>query len=315
MRAFGAFLVVVLGIAAAGMYLSAYIVKQTEQAVVLQFGEPVRVVTEPGLKWKIPIAQTVAYYDKRILDLDTSPQEVIASDQKRLVVDSFARFKISNPLTFYQAVRTEQTARDRLGTFVDSAVRDTLASATFQDIVRDKREELMRKITEQVNARAQNLGIEVVDVRIKRSDLPEANSAAIYSRMQTERQQEAAEFRAEGNASANRIRADADRQATVILAEANKQSELIRGEGDAERNRIFAAAFGKDPDFFGFYRSMQAYEKGLGSGDTRLLLSPDSEFFRYFSDPAGTGPKRNPRASSSSGEGGESPRTRATAQR
>ena len=316
MRTLMAVLFVLIGAAALAAYFSALIVRETEQALVLEFGKPVKEpIRKPGLYFKLPVVQTVDKFDKRILDLDTSPQEVIALDQKRLVVDSFARFKISNPLTFYQAVRTEQTARDRLGTFVDSAVRDTLASATFQDIVRDKREELMRKITEQVNARAQNLGIEVVDVRIKRSDLPEANSAAIYSRMQTERQQEAAEFRAEGNASANRIRADADRQATVILAEANKQSELIRGEGDAERNRIFAAAFGKDPDFFGFYRSMQAYEKGLGSGDTRLLLSPDSEFFRYFSDPAGTGPKRNPRASSSSGEGGESPRTRATAQR
>ena len=316
MRTLMAVLFVLIGAAALAAYFSAFIVRETEQALVLEFGKPVKEpIRKPGLYFKLPVVQTVDKFDKRILDLDSSPQEVIALDQKRLVVDSFARFKISNPLTFYQAVRTEQTARDRLGTFVDSAVRDTLASATFQDIVRDKREELMRKITEQVNARAQNLGIEVVDVRIKRSDLPEANSAAIYSRMQTERQQEAAEFRAEGNASANRIRADADRQATVILAEANKQSELIRGEGDAERNRIFAAAFGKDPDFFGFYRSMQAYEKGLGSGDTRLLLSPDSEFFRYFSDPAGTGPKRNPRASSSSGEGGESPRTRATAQR
>mgnify|MGYP001822238411 FL=1 len=316
MRTLMAVLFMLIGAAALAAYFSAFIVRETEQALVLEFGKPVKEpIRKPGLYFKLPVVQTVDKFDKRILDLDTSPQEVIALDQKRLVVDSFARFKISNPLTFYQAVRTEQTARDRLGTFVDSAVRDTLASATFQDIVRDKREELMRKITEQVNARAQNLGIEVVDVRIKRSDLPEANSAAIYSRMQTERQQEAAEFRAEGNASANRIRADADRQATVILAEANKQSELIRGEGDAERNRIFAAAFGKDPDFFGFYRSMQAYEKGLGSGDTRLLLSPDSEFFRYFSDPAGTGPKRNPRASSSSGEGGESPRTRATAQR
>lgn len=315
MRTLIAILLVLVGAGAVAAYFSAFIVRETEQALVLEFGRPVAdPIRTPGLYFKIPVVQTVDKFDKRILDLDTSPQEVIALDQKRLVVDSFARFKISEPLKFYQAVRSEQVARDRLGTFVDSAVRDTLASATFQDIVRDKREELMRRITEQVNGRAQNLGIEVVDVRIKRSDLPEANSAAIYSRMQTERQQEAAEFRAEGNAAANRIRADADRQATVILAEANKQSELIRGEGDAERNRIFAEAFGKDPDFFGFYRSMQAYEKGLGSGDTRLLLSPDSEFFRYFTDPAGNPKSSGPRSSSSSGTSVGS-RPQATAQR
>ncbi|MFT5506958.1 MAG: membrane protease subunit HflC [Hyphomicrobiaceae bacterium] len=289
MRAFMAFIMVLLILAGIGAYFSAFIVRETEQAIVLRFGKIENQINKPGLYFKIPIVETVDKFDKRILDLDTSPQEVIAVDKKRLVVDAFARFKIVNALKFYQAVRTEQTARNRLGTFVDSAIRDKLASASFEDIVRDKREELMKAITIQVNARAENIGIVVIDVRIKRTDLPEENSAAIYSRMQTERQQEAAEFRAEGNASANRIRAEADRKATVIIANANKKSETLRGEGDAERNRIFAEAYGKDRDFFAFYRSMQAYEKGLGSGDTRMLLSPQSEFFRYFNDPNGRG--------------------------
>lgn len=282
MRALGAFLVVVLGLAAAGVYLSAYIVRQTEQVVVLQFGEPVRVVTEPGLKWKIPVAQTVSYYDKRILDLDTSPQEVIASDQKRLVVDSFARFKIIDPLEFYKTVRDERTARIRLGAFLEASIRSALGAATLEDVVRNKREPLMKTITERVNEEAKDLGVTVIDVRIKRADLPEENSEAIYKRMKTDREQEAAELRAEGAAIANRIRATAERERTVILANATKQSELIRGEGDATRNKIFNDAFSRDPDFFAFYRSMQAYERGLKSGDTRLVLSPDSEFFKYF---------------------------------
>ncbi len=289
MRAALAFFIVLLGLAAGAAYLSAFIVRQTEQAIVLEFGRPIEngVITKPGLHWKIPIAQTVDYFDKRILDLDTSPQEVIASDQKRLVVDAFARFRIKDPLEFYKTVRTEDTARVRLGAFLEASIRRALGAATFQDVVRDKREDLMRTIAEQVNEEAKDLGIEVVDVRIKRADLPEENSEAIYRRMQTERQREAAEFRAEGAAAANRIRATADRERTVILAEANKTSEQIRGDGDAERNRIFAAAFQKDPDFFAFYRSMQAYEEGLKSSDTRLVISPNSEFFRYFGNPTG----------------------------
>jgi len=293
MRALSAFVLMLLIAAGLAAYFAAFVVRETEQAIVLEFGKIKREIKDPGLYFKIPVVETVDKFDKRILDLDTSPQEVIAVDQKRLVVDAFARFKITDPLKFYQAVRSEQIARNRLGTFVDGAIRDKLASAKFLDIVRDKREELMKAITEQVNGRAKNIGVVVVDVRIKRTDLPDENSAAIYNRMQTERQQEAAEFRAEGGASANRIRAEADRKATVILAEANKKSEQLRGEGDAERNRIFADAYGKDAQtigFFRFYRSMQAYEKGLGSGDTRMLLSPDSEFFTYFANPNGAAP-------------------------
>jgi len=304
MRVFLGILVVLLGLGAAGVYLSAYVVRQTEQAIVTQFGKPVAVrneykadeagqtVNAAGLYWKLPLIQQVDYYDKRILDLDTDPQEVIASDQKRLVVDSFARFRIVDPLLFYQTVRDERIARQRLGNVLESSLRRALGAATFQDVVRDRREELMRTILSQVNSDASDFGINVIDVRIKRADLPEANSEAIYRRMQTERQREATEIRAEGNAAANRIRATADKQATVIKAEATKKSELLRGEGDAERNRIFNQAFGRDPNFFAFYRSMQAYERALQSGDTRLVISPDSEFFRYFSDANGTLPAK-----------------------
>jgi membrane protease subunit HflC len=285
MRPLLAFLVILIGAAAVGIYLSAFIVRQTEQAIVLQFGKPVRdPITKPGLHWKIPFVETVDYFDKRILDLDNPSQEVIAADQKRLVVDAFARFRITNPLEFYKTVRDENIARQRLGAILESSLRSALGGSTFQDVVRDKREALMRQIREQVNREANNVGIEVIDVRIKRADLPEANSEAIYKRMQTERQREAAEFRAEGAAAANRIRATADREATVIKAEATKKGEQMRGEGEAERNRVFAEAFGRDPDFFAFYRSMQAYEQGLKSGDTRMVISPNSEFFRYFNE-------------------------------
>lgn len=303
MRPFLALLVLLIGAAAVGVYLSAFIVRQTEQAIVLQFGKPARdPVTRPGLHWKVPFVETVDYFDNRILDLDMPSQEVIASDQKRLVVDAFARFRIVDALEFYKTVRDETIARQRLGNILESSMRSALGAATFQDVVRDKREKLMRQIRDVVNNEAKNFGIEVIDVRIKRTDLPEANSEAIYKRMQTERQREAAEFRAEGSAAANRIRATADREATVIKAEATKKSEQIRGEGDAERNRVFAEAYGKDPDFFGFYRSMQAYEQGLKSNDTRLVISPNSQFFRYFNDAAGVAPDVKPASSPKAGQ-------------
>ncbi len=285
-------LLVVIGAAAAVvLFFSAFIVNQTQQALVLEFGRPLRVVQEPGLNWRTPFIQTVEYFDKRILDLDTDSQEVIASDQKRLVVDAFARYRITDPLLFYQAVRNQLGAERRLISILDSALRTVLGRATFIDVVRDKRESLMNEIQAQVNLDARNLGMEIVDVRIKRADLPEANSQAIYRRMQTERQREAAELRAQGNEAAQRIRSTADRQGTVIIAEANRDAEILRGEGDAERNRIYAAAFGKDQDFFAFYRSMQAYEEGLKGNETRMVLSPNSEFFRYFTNPNGPPPR------------------------
>jgi modulator of FtsH protease HflC len=279
---------ILLGLAGIAAYLALFTVSQTEQAIVLEFGNPKRVISEPGLHYKIPFVQNVAYFDKRILDIETGPQEVIAADRKRLVVDAFARYRIRDPLRFYQALRNEIGAQSQIGALLDSSLRRVLGSASFEAVVRDKREELMRTILSQVNQEAKDtFGVEIVDVRIKRVDLPKANMQAIFLRMQTERQREAAEFRAEGEGAARRIRATADREVTVIKANATGESEQIRGNGDAERNRIYAEAYSKDPDFFGFYRSMQAYENALKAGDTRLLLSPDSQFFQYFNDPSG----------------------------
>jgi membrane protease subunit HflC len=288
MRIFLAILFVLLGAAAAALYASAFIVHQNEQALVLEFGKLKRVVQEPGLNWKLPVVETVDIFDKRILDLDTQTQEVTASDQKRLLVDAFARYRITDPLKFYQTLRYEGAVRSRLGPIVESALRRVLGSATFQDVVRDKREMLMKQIAQQVNEEGKEFGLEVVDVRIKRADLPDQNLKSVFDRMRAERQREAAEFRAQGTGEANRIRATADREVTVIKAEATRKGETLRGEGEAERNRIFAEAFGRDPDFFAFYRSMQAYEQGLKPGDTRLVISPDSDFFKYFADPQGT---------------------------
>jgi modulator of FtsH protease HflC len=281
------FVLMLFGILAIAAYLTLFTVHQTQQALVLEFGKPKRLVTEPGLKYKIPFIQNVEFFDKRLLDLDSAPQEVIASDQKRLVVDAFARWRITDPLLFFQSVGDERVARSRLGAFLEASLRRVLGSSSFEAVVRDKRHALMQDITQQVNDEAKALGIKVVDVRIKRADLPEANSQAIYRRMQTERQRQAAEIRAQGEEASRRIRANADRQVTVLKAEATGESERIRGAGDAEKNRVFAAAFTQDPDFFAFYRSMQAYEGALKPEDTRLLLSPDSQFFQYFNNAFG----------------------------
>ena len=268
-------------------YSSVFTVQQTEQALVVRFGRPVNVATDPGLYFKAPFIDTVIPVDNRILDLENPSQEVIASDQKRLVVDAFARYRIKNALQFYQSVGTVQAANLQLTTLLNAALRRVLGEVTFIQVVRDEREALMGRIRDQLDHEADGYGIQVVDVRIRRADLPEQNSQAVYQRMQTERQREAAEFRAQGGQKAQEIRSNADREATVIVAEANSQSEKTRGEGDAERNRIFAEAYGKDPDFFAFYRSMTAYENGLKSTDTRFLLRPDSDFFRFFGNPAG----------------------------
>lgn len=287
MRTFLTGLLLLLGAAAAAAYSSLFIVHQNTQAIVLRFGDPRKIITEPGLNWKIPGMETVEFFDKRILDLDTAPQEVTVSDQKRLVVDAFTRYRVTEPLKFYQTVRGIQNVRSTLGPIVDSSLRRVLGGASFQDVVRDKREDLMNRIAKSVNDEGKEFGIEVVDVRIKRADLPRPNSQSVFARMKAERDREAAEFRAEGAAAANRIRATADREVTVLVAEANRKSEQMRGEGDAERNRIFAEAYGRDPDFFAFYRSMQAYDNSMQAKGTRMLLSPDSEFFRYFNNPLG----------------------------
>lgn len=272
---------IVLFIVLAVGYSSVFTVQQTEQTIVLRFGEPVDVVTEPGLHFKAPW-NSVINVDKRILDLENPSQEVIASDQKRLVVDAFARYRIKNALRYYTSVGSIQAANLQLTTLLNAALRRVLGEVNFIAVVRDEREKLMSRIREQLDKEADGYGIEVVDVRIRRADLPEQNSQAVYDRMKTERQREAAEFRAQGDQKAQEIRSKADREATVIVAEANSAADQTRGAGDAERNRLFAEAYGKDKDFFAFYRSMTAYENGLRSSDTRFLLRPDSEFFKYF---------------------------------
>lgn len=277
-------------------YSSIFTVRQTEQVLVVRLGEPVHVVTDPGLHFKAPFIDTVISIDKRILDLENPSQEVIASDQKRLVVDAFARYRIKNALQFYQRVGTIQAANIQLTTLLNAALRRVLGEVTFIQVVRDERELLMARIREQLDKEADGYGIQVVDVRIRRADLPEQNSQAVYQRMQTERQREAAEFRAQGGQKAQEIRSKADREATVIVADANSKAEQIRGEGDAERNRLFAEAYNKDPNFFAFYRSMTAYENGLKGNDTRFLLKPDSDFFRYFGSPNGGTPPAPPPA-------------------
>lgn len=282
MRALFAAFIVVLGAAMVGIYASAFIVHQNEQALVLRFGEPIKVIKNPGLNWKLPFVETVEFFDKRILDLDTSEQEVTASDQKRLVVDAYARYRITDPLKFYQNVRDERRVRVVLGPVMDSAIRRVLGAATLQDVVKDRREILMREIASQVNREGRDYGVEVVDVRIKRADLPQQNLQNVFHRMQADRIREATEIRALGEAEGNRIRANADRDVTIIKGEATKKSEQLRGEGDAERNRIFAEAYGRDPEFFAFYRSMQAYEQSMKPGDTRLVITPDSDFFRFL---------------------------------
>ena len=268
-------------------YGSVFTVDQTEQALVVRFGKPVDVVTDPGLHFKAPFIDSVIAIDKRILDLENPSQEIIASDQKRLVVDAFARYRIKAPLRFYQSVGSIQAANIQLTTILNASLRRVLGEVTFIQVVRDEREALMNRIRDQVDKEADAYGIQVVDVRIRRADLPEQNSVPVYERMQSQRKQEAAEYRAQGKQKAQEISANADREATVIVAEANSKAEQIRGEGDGERNRLFAEAYGKDPDFFAFYRSMTAYENGLKSNDTRFLLRPDSDFFKYFNSPSG----------------------------
>ena len=276
------FILPVIVVVALTTYFSIFIVKEINQAIVLQFGDPKRIILKPGLNFKIPFIQNVVFLDKRILNLDTPPEEVIASDQKRLIVDAFARFQIVDPLKFYISVGNERVARSRLSTIINSRIRNVLGQQRLQTLLSEDRSKQMSLIQDGVNNEAENFGIKIVDVRIKRADLPPANSEAIYRRMQTEREREAKEFRAKGAEMAITITSTADKEVTVILADAQKQSEIMKGEGDGQRNKIFANAFGRDPDFFAFYRAMQAYEKALIGGETSLILSPDSEFFKFF---------------------------------
>ena len=276
------FLILILGVVGFAIYLSLFTVKEINQAIVLQFGDPKKVIAEPGLQVKIPFIQNVIFLDRRILRLDPPPEEVIASDQKRLIVDAYARFRIVDPLKFYISVGDERVARSRLATIINSRLRSVLGTQSLATLLSEDRSKQMAIIQEGVNAEAKKFGITIIDVRIKRADLPQANSEAIYKRMQTEREREAKEFRAKGAEMAVTITSTADKEVTVLLANAKKQSEIMKGEGDGQRNKIFANAFSKDPEFFSFYRAMQAYEKALIGGDTSLILSPDSDFFKFF---------------------------------
>ena len=263
-------------------FQSVIIVQEINQAIVLQFGDPKKIITKAGLNFKLPFIQNVVYLDKRVLNLDNPPEEVIASDQKRLIIDAITRFQITDPLKFYISVGNERVARSRLSTIINSRIRGVLGTQDLATLLSTERTKQMTIIRNDVNEEAKGFGIKIIDVRIKRADLPPANSDAIYKRMQTERQREAKEFRAQGAEIAAKITSTADKDVTVLLANAKKQSEIMKGEGDGQRNKIFADAFGKDPQFFAFYRAMQAYEKALIGSETSLVLSPDSAFFKFF---------------------------------
>jgi membrane protease subunit HflC len=280
------------GLILAGLALlainTAFIVPQTSSAIVFQFGRVSRPpILSPGLYFKLPFIENVTLIDNRVLDNDLRPQEVLASDQNNLVVDAFTRYRITDPLRFFQSVNNVRGANLTLERIVNARVRSVLAGASTPQIINTDRGRLMDRIQEEVNRETQALGITVVDVRLSRVELPPAASQAVFQRMRTDREREAAELRAIGAQDAQTIRARSDREAQVILGEANRKAEEFRGEGDGARNRIFAEAFGRDPEFFRFYRSMQAYENAMKSGDTRLILSPTSDFFRYFQDPRG----------------------------
>ena len=266
---------------------SLFTMNERQQGLVLQFGEPKRVIQSSGLHFKLPIIQNVVRYDIRILEYDLPIEEIIAVDKKRMLVDSFTRFKIVDPLEFYKTVGTESSVRNRLNSNVISSLRRVVGRVTLEELLSEERSKIMEDIKKEVNSEASRFGIEVVDVRIRRADLPEANSQAIYERMISERVREAKEFRAKGSEIAQKIRAEADKEKTVILAEATRKSEILRGEGESKAIDIYADAFERDSDFYSFYRSMQAYGKVLGEDGTTMILSPDSEFLEFFNNSKG----------------------------
>jgi len=266
---------------------SLFIVRESEQAMVMQFGKPLARYTEPGLKFKVPLIQNVKYFDQRVLDVDTVPEEVILADQKRIVVDTFARYRITDMLMYYTALATEQQANTRLNNLLNSTMRSTLGNTTISDILSEKRSVLMSSIKSQVNTAVSRMGIEIVDVRIGRADLPEQTSQSIYARMRTEREREAAEFRAKGQEQSQEIRSKADKERTILLAEAEKESQKFRGLGDEGAIKIFAEAYGRDPEFYAFYRTMEAYRNSLTPETTTMILDPRGDFFRFFNDEKG----------------------------
>jgi modulator of FtsH protease HflC len=275
-----------LGILLAAIFIvivnSAFIVPETHSALVFRFGEPKSQYTDAGLKFKVPFAESVDYIDKRNRNLEQAQTEIIARNQERLIVDAFARYRITDPLLFYQSVRTERIGEDRLGSQLEDSIRAVLGEVTVDEIISERRSELMLRIRDLLSQSARPLGVAIIDVKIRRADLPQTNSEAVFQRMIAERRQLAQQYRSEGNEKANQIRAQADRQVIEIKAKAEEEAQKIRGAADGERNAVFAAAYGKDPEFFAFYRSLLAYEEALQKGETTILLSPKSEFFRYF---------------------------------
>ncbi|MFN9355973.1 MAG: protease modulator HflC [Alphaproteobacteria bacterium] len=282
MQRFFTYALIGLGVLAVVVFQSVFVVQQMQLALITQFGEPVRVIKEPGLALKAPFIQNVIVMDKRILELDATPEEVIASDRRRIVVDAFARYRISDPLRYYQSLRTDALAQQRLSSILSSSLRGELGKRPFAALLTADRQSLMTSIRDQMRSQAGALGIEIVDVRIRRADLPKENLESVFGRMQTERQREAAGYPASCDEEAQRIKSAADKEVTIIKANATKQSDILRGEGEAERNRILGEAYGRDPEFFEFYRSLTAYEQSMGSSNTTLVISPDSPFFKYF---------------------------------
>jgi membrane protease subunit HflC len=271
-----------------GIFSSFFTVNQTQQALVLQFGEPKRIIQEPGLAFKLPFIQDAIFYESRVLSLiPQDAEEVILADQKRIQIDAYARYRIEDPLLFFQTVRNELGARARLESIIDSSVRRVLGSETLASILTGKRENINGSIRDEVNASVESLGIEIIDVRLRRADYPESTSQNIFNRMKSEREREAKEFRATGDEEAQKIRADAEKTRTVIVAEAKREAQEVRGQGDSNAIRIYAESFGQDPEFFSFYRSMEAYRKSIGESGTSMVLSPNSSFFRYFKDKGG----------------------------
>ena len=266
-----------------------FTVDQTKQALVLQFGEPKRIIQEPGLAIKMPFIQDVEYYEKRVLSLiPQDAEEVILADQKRILVDAYARYRIANPLLFYQTVRNEFGARARLESIIDSSVRRVLGSETLASILTGMRNNINNNIRDEVEESVTSLGIEIIDVRLRRADYPESTSQNIFNRMKSERTREAKEFRATGEEEAQKIRSAAEKTRTVIISEAQQIAQETRGGGDSEAIRIYAESFGQDAEFFAFYRSMEAYRKSFGESDTSMVLSPNSSFFRYLLDKDGS---------------------------
>ena len=282
--------IIAVALVVAGIFAmsSLFIVEQTEEALVLRLGEVRDVIPNPGLKMKLPFIENVIFYDNRLLDFEPPPEEVIVSDQKRLVVDTYTRYRITNPLLFYQTVNSEAAVRARLSAMVNGSLRRVLGNVTLSALLSHQRSAIMGQIRDEVTAQGKSFGIDVVDVRIRRADLPEENSQAIFARMQSEREQQARQYRGEGAEAAQNVRANAERERTVILAEAQRDAQRVRGDGDAESIRVYAGAFGQDKEFFAFYRSMQAYRESLTGRSTSFVLTPDSGFFRFFQNSDGT---------------------------